>query len=208
MAEDNNIEDQDKPKSKRVKKTAAKKAAKKTVKKAVKKTAKKTTKKAVKKKSVKTVKKATKKTSPKKAVKKKKVIRKEDSSPLQTLYQKTTEVFDNLIEDIKGVPKKPQENSKNSNLFDSFTSMITQTKNDLIKKKDEFTELHHLNSTVSTCKKEIQELYTKLGKECFNCFQDENHPNDLLIDISKQIQCKIDLENKTKQRIEEIIAKK
>ncbi|OVE73509.1 hypothetical protein BVX93_01460 [bacterium B13(2017)] len=116
-------------------------------------------------------KKVTSKKSPKKTPHKKKGTK---ESPFQSFSKKSTKIFDTLLDEVKEIPKKTSELTKNSHIIESISKLISKTKDDFIQNKRKYTELHKLNSQISSNKRKQVQKISLLGKKTFDLLEKSN----------------------------------
>lgn len=94
-------------------------------------------------------------------------------STFQILMDRTNRLFDFLVDAIKVLSKKFFELSKNSNLLDSFSKMLNKTRQGIIRKKDEFSKIHKLNSSIASSKRQLDHHTLSLGIKVTELIEDQ-----------------------------------
>ncbi len=97
----------------------------------------------------------------------------EEKSTFQILTDKTNRIFDSLVDEIKVLSKKTSELSKNSNLLDSFSKILNKTRQGIIRKKDEFSKIHQLNSSIASAKRQLEHHTLSLGNKVTELIEDQ-----------------------------------
>lgn len=101
------------------------------------------------------------------------VAKDKDKKTFQSLADKTNQLFDSLVDEIKGLSKKTSELSKNSNLLDSFSKLLHKTSQGIIRKKDEFSRIHKLNSSMASAKRQLEHHTLSLGNKVVELIEDQ-----------------------------------
>ncbi|EKD26683.1 MAG: hypothetical protein ACD_79C01063G0002 [uncultured bacterium] len=109
------------------------------------------------------------------------------ANPFHSFSEKTTKIFDSIIDDVKKISQKTTEFSKNSQIIDSITNLINKTKNEFLDKKKEFTEIHNLNTIIASNKRKFVEKTTLLGKKTFSLIEQSKIAVPELNELFKEI---------------------
>jgi len=121
-------------------------------------------------------KKATTKTLNKKPVKKK-VVRKKavkrktkkvmhpEESFITNVSEKFTSFFDNLIDDVKEIPKKTSDFSKNSQVIETITSTIKKAQVETVQWTKDHMEQLSLNQAIASLESRLVKKHLQLGKQ-------------------------------------------
>lgn len=115
-----------------------------------------------------------KKVSLKKAVKDTSAAVADDGkSTFQILADKTKHFFDFLVDAITMLSKKIYKLSQDSNLLDSFFKVLNKTRQGIICKKDEFSKIHKLNSSIASAKRQLEHHTLSLGNKVTELIEDQ-----------------------------------
>ena len=94
-------------------------------------------------------------------------VKEEEKTSFHLFAEKTAKIFDSFIDEIKEIPKKTSEFSKQSHVVDTLSKLIQKAKDEFRQKKDEFTEIHHLNSAIASDKRKYEQKIIQLGTKAF-----------------------------------------
>lgn len=103
----------------------------------------------------------------------KKTSEKTGENALLNFADKTTHLLDYLFDEIKELLKKISEWSKNSNLMEPFSKIVQKTGQWIIRKKDEFSKIHKLNTSIASSKRQLEHHTLNLGNKVVELIEDQ-----------------------------------
>jgi len=110
----------------------------------------------------------------KKAIRKKTVKRKTkkiihpDENFVTNLSEKFTSFFDNLIDEVKDIPKKTSDFSKNSQVIETITSTIKKAQVETVQWTKDHMEQLSLNQAIASLESRLVKKHLQLGKQIDN----------------------------------------
>ncbi len=102
----------------------------------------------------------------KKATKRKtKKITHPEESFITNVSEKFTSFFDNLIDDVKEIPKKTSDFSKNSQVIETITSTIKKAQVETVQWTKDHMEQLSLNQAIASLESRLVKKHLQLGKQ-------------------------------------------